>query len=294
MNSINSSGITASSILSGNMDLKPAGDVKKSDSASIPTEDVLVKSEKEDVSLKDKLFKLSSDKNPFKKLTEQDKEYAVKGAVIGGVAGGVIGGIAAYNMSQNEIKATNDIQSVTLDWQEPVIKSENLGKIPASYYQHAGWWLNSGSQGFKDVYENNPVLENGKPVMQDVQKTYSDYGEPVVTWKDNKIVHKTLTGFSERVVTDTSTYREYEGTDSDGNAIYSTHTEVDGFWHYFSPDIHNTVVGNYQTPQVKFETGVNVGLNTALGVLAGAGIGALAGGVAGAAISHVMNKEEVK
>ncbi len=290
MNGISSSGLTAGSILSGMTDVRPKTDAGASQAPSVSTEDVLVKSEKEDVAFKRPSFlKTSESKNPFKKMSENEIHGMKVGAGIGAAVGGIAGGITAYNMSWNEIKATNEVNSVTLDWQEPVMRPENLGKIPSNYYSY-GYYGFGGSHGMKDVIRDNPVMENGKPVMQGVEKTFSDYGEPVVTWKDNSINQKTMTGFHETTTPDVTTYQVYEGTDSEGHAIYSTHEEINGYWHNFHPDIHTTKVGSYQTPVVKFETGVNVGLNTALGVLAGAGIGAVAGGLAGAAISHVTGK----
>lgn len=291
MNGISASGLTASSILSGRTDIAPKAAASESASAAaVFTEDTVVKSEKEDISFKKPgFFKIDDSKNPFKKLTEEDIDAAKTGAFIGAAVGGIAGGVAAYNMSWNEIKSTNDVNSVTLDWQEPVMQKEVLGEMPADYYGYSSWDLGH-PHGTQDVVKNNPVLEHGQPVMKDVSKTYSDYGTPVVSWKDNAISHKTMTGYHSSITPDVHTYETYEGTDSEGNAIYSTHQEIEGYWHSFYPDIKSDIVGSYKTPSVKFETGVNVGLNTALGVLAGAGLGAVTGGIAGAAISHAMNR----
>ncbi len=279
MNSI-SSGITASSILKNTATTAPAA---KENSASIDTNDTLQKSESSK----------ELTKADFVKMNDSSKKGAIIGASIGGVAGGLAGGIIAYNMSMNTVKANNDINSVSLDWQQPVMKSENLGSIPANYYQPANIFgvINAiqGNHGSVDVYRENPVMQNGKPVMQDVSKTFTDYGTPVVSWDTKNIQQSKLAGHHESVYTDVHTEQIYEGKTADGREIYSTREEVKGYQHSFSPDIKNLTVGNYQVPKVKFETGVNVGLNTTLGVLAGAGVGALAGGIAGAAIAKAMN-----
>ena len=287
MNSISSMNLTASSILS-NVNSAKVAEQNQNATSEMQTQDTLVRSEKEEPELKKGLFKKKIG-NPFKKMTDNEKSSALKGAVIGGTVGGIAGGITAYNMSLNKIKATNDIQSVTLDWQEPNMVNENLGQIPSDYYT---WSPYPEASGLRDVNVQNPVVENGKPVMHDVTKTYSDYGKPVVTWKSHDITHKTLEGFDERITESTHTESEYLYTDEYGNEHYQDYEVVDGYWHTFSPDFGFEKLGSYQTPNVKFETGVNVGLNTAIGVGIGAGIGALAGGIAGAAIQHAIDKDK--
>ncbi len=266
-----SSGITASAILKQ----KPLAENSKDKAAQIDTNDIL---------------ESSSSKTDF--LKEKDMKKAIGiGAGVGAAIGGIAGGITAYNMSWNKIKATNTVQSVSLDWKEPDMKSENLGKIPADYYSPISWWHTSGGHGYQDVYRDNPVIgPDGKPQMHDMHQTYSNYGKPVVTWENQNIEEKKLTGFSEFVHEDYHYENEYKGKDANGEPIYERRKEVDGYEHDYSPTIQSTHLGTYQTPKVRFETGVNVGLNTTLGVLAGAGIGAIAGGLAGAAIQTAINK----
>ena len=289
MNSISSTitNFTASSILSNANSAKVA-EQNQNATSELQTQDTLVKSEKEEPELKKGLFQKKVG-NPFKKMTDSEKSSAIKGAVIGGTVGGIAGGITAYNMSLNKIKATNDIQSVTLDWQEPNMMKENLGQIPSDYYS---WSPGPSPSGLQNVTVQNPVIENGQPVMHDVTKTYSDYGKPVVTWQSHDIKHKTLEGYDEVITEDTHTESQYIGTDEYGNEHYQDYEVVDGYWHTFHPDFGVEKLGSYQTPNVKFETGVNVGLNTAIGVGIGAGIGALAGGIAGAAIQHAIDKNK--
>ena len=287
MNSISSMNFTASSILSNANSAKVA-EQNQNATSELQTQDTLVRSEKEEPELKKGLFQKKVG-NPFKKMTDSEKSSALKGAVIGGTVGGIAGGITAYNMSLNKIKATNDIQSVTLDWQEPNMMKENLGQIPSDYYS---WSPGPSPSGLQNVTVQNPVIENGQPVMHDVTKTYSDYGKPVVTWQSHNINHKTLEGYDEVITEDTHTESQYIGTDEYGNEHYQDYEVVDGYWHTFHPDFGVEKLGTYQTPNVKFETGVNVGLNTTLGVLAGAGLGALTGGIAGAAIQHALDKNK--
>lgn len=277
MNNI-SSNITASSILSGKVQVPAA---KQENQA--PVEDKV---------------EISSSKNQEEKthfLSVKDNEGKKKamliGAGIGGVAGGVAGGLIGNNMAKEKIMANNDINSISLDWKEPAMQSENLGQIPANYYQpnNLFGWVGGGN-GMTSVIRQNPVMENGKPVMLDKSQTFTDYGKPVVEWKNKNIYTSTLNGYHSSITPDTSYETVYAGRDSNGNAIYVEREKIDGYYHNFSPNIQQTNVGTYQTPKVKFETGVSTGLYTTLGALAGAGVGALSGALTGAAIDHIMNK----
>lgn len=275
MNSITSGGLTASSILTG-----------KNAAAARPPQENAAAQDTVDIETgktgeKKKHF-LSFKDNPGK----QDAMKA--GAAIGGIAGGIGGAILGSKMAQAKIEATNELNSVSLNWREPITQKENLGEIPSDFYSS---WSSSLTlvKGSEPVYKNVPVMENGQPLMQDKSQTFTDYGEPVVSWNQKYINTTTLTGFNHRVIEDTETIQVYEGKDSDGNDVYSEKEIVVGYYHKFDPKFAGTLVGEYQTPSVNFETGVNTGLYVGLGALAGAGIGALTGALTGAAVDHLKN-----
>lgn len=295
MNSINS-GFTASSILKGiETKVKP-----EEESVTVETKDSVAKSEYNNLDFK---------KISLPKLSENVKSGILSGALIGGGVGALAGGITAYNMAWSEIKATVPLQSIDLSWQEPDLVRENIGSIPSDYYNNSSsYWasLPRGGVSNTPVYENQPILVDGKPKMHEINKTYTDYGTPAVEWKSNNINEKTLMGYRERVVEDyhyEQVFDHYttvsDGTDSDGNTIYrqeAVYRDVkvtDGYWHKFSPDIEYTKWGQYETPSVKFDHGgIDVGLRTLAGIGIGAGIGALAGAVAGGAIAYARGEKD--
>ncbi len=266
MNSI-SSGITASSILKSAETKKTA---EKNDCAAINTKDTVEKAS-DSSELK---------KSDFLKMSESTKKGAAIGASIGGVAGGIAGGIVAHNLSSAALKEKNEFNTVSVDWQQPEMQNEKLGNIPADFYNSSSKadWAKSGA-GTTDIYGNNPVQENGAPLMKNISATYSDYGTPVVKWETKDISQEKLSGYSHSTSPDVEQYQKNG----------STYERIKGFEHKFQPNIESTKIGSYQVPNVSFKPAVNVTLNTALGVLAGAGIGALAGGIAGAAIAKAIN-----
>jgi len=252
----------------------------ENESSSIDTQDKLVKSDDKKIDFK---------KITLPKLDENTKTKMLQGGTIGALVGGLAGGITAYNMAWHEIKAEVPSNSVELAWQEPVTNKESIGKIPSNYYSFIKWSKTHNRPCTENVWVVQPAVDNaGRPVMQDVSKTFEGYGNYTITQKNNNINYQTLNGYYERVIEDSHTHTE---TDSKGNTRTTKH--IDGYWHRFSPNISNTKIGEYQTPVVKFDNGgINVGLRTLAGVGIGAGIGAVAGAITGAAIAYAQNKNE--
>ena len=268
--------ITAQSIISKTQETANSSNINTTDSIETSSEKKLD-------------FKKPSLIDFYKNLDENTKYGLHIGAGFGAAAGGVTGGILAYNMSMNKIQATNTDQTITVNWQEPVIKSQDIGSTPESFFQPT----NSPSiatNEYVTVYKNNPVMENGTPLMQEKTKTFTGLGTPVVKWEKHEIVEEKMSGFIESTRPEIDTKREYTGKDWKGFDNYKTTDSKLGEHHIYTPTITYSTVGEYQTPKVKFDTGVNVGLNTAFGALLGAGAGALVGGIAGAAIARAISE----
>lgn len=258
VNGVNST-ITASSILR-NINI----DKVDGDAPSIDTRDALVKSEGSE-------FK----KTDFLKIDANTKKGSLIGAGAGAVGGGIAGGILAYNMSISKINAV-DLQSISVNWSEPVLKSENLGQIPANYYQTAG--SPETQSGFQDIYKNNPVMAGNKPLMQEFSREYSGYGKPVLSWDKHDIMRAELNGYHEAKFKDITV----------DNSNRRSQETINGFEHRFNPMFTHTEIGTYKTPSVSFDTGVNTALNTTFGIVAGAGLGAIAGGLTGGIIANAI------
>ncbi|MCL5036464.1 MAG: hypothetical protein M1269_05015 [Chloroflexi bacterium] len=110
---------------------------------------------------------------------------------------------------------------------------------------------------------------------------------------DHDVNHPKLTGYDHTVSEDghyetrVTGYETKTSVDENGNTIITKepiteeHWVTDGYWHRFSPDIEQKVVGHYQTPEFKHSgwfdplTGGLVGL--AAGATVGAGLGAVIG-----------------
>jgi len=205
------------------------------------------------------------------------------GAAVGGTIGFAAGAIAGYSSAKAEIEKL-PVQSVTNEWDKPVMQTKNIGEIPANYYQPNSIFGSYHSGSMQNVNQDVPVYgADGKPTMEHVSKTWTDHGKPVTEWKDRLIQDPILKGYHESVYTDSHYETVYAGTDCDGNPRYVQREEVDGYRHTFSPDIDYKTVGNFKEPEVHFETGVDMTGRIltygAVGLIAGAGIGAFTAAV---------------
>lgn len=209
----------------------------------------------------------------------------VKGGAAGAAAGAVVGGTGAYLEGRLEI-ANLPEKTLDLKWKEPLLQEKNIGQIPKNFYVSSGSGKMGAKEGYVPVNVKAPVFGyTGEPVMQDHQQSFKDHGAPVVTWLNHQIKDPFLTGYEEHVSEDghytnigsgcSTIISPYPQFGSGGDCI-SVHN-VDGYHHNFTPKIDYRVVGEYQTPQVTFETGVNIFSRTLWGVVLGMGAGALAG-----------------
>jgi hypothetical protein len=211
-------------------------------------------------------------------------------AATGGVVGGVIGGVVAHNAAMNEVRSL-PVNSVSLEWDKPVMADKAVGRMPADYYEPANIWGFFHENTLIDVVKEAPVRNpDGSVQMQHVEKTFTEHGKPIVRWDVKDIGDPQMKGYHESRWEDGHWHREVVGHDSNGRPIEKDVWETDGWRHTFSPDIDYKKVGEYKAPDVTFETGVNVGLRTALGILIGAGAGAVGTALATSALRRALKK----
>jgi|GEM_PF-729466 len=232
------------------------------------------------------------------------------GAGAGALVFGTIGAGIAYSNAMAEVEKI-PVESVSLNWKEPIMQSKTLGQIPADYYQPNDLWgmFNNNNKGSVNVIRDAPALDpSGQPYLQPRSHTFTDHGKPVVRWSEQTIRNPELRGWSESTYEDTEevlvghhTESVKVGYDSDNNPIYEDRqvddyeTQTKGWQHRFTPDIKYHNLGTWEKPEVTFETGVNVGLRTlggfALGATTGAVACALAARAAKKAIENMQQKQ---
>lgn len=104
-------------------------------------------------------------------------------------------------------------------------------------------------------------------------------------WVDRTITHPELNGWSHWTSEDS--HEECTGPDDDRSCT----TEIDGWWHHYSPDITNRVVGHYTEPTFQNTKFMEPLLGGLLGAVGGGAIG-LAAGIGAAAIQRSLQKGE--
>ncbi|MCA9780433.1 MAG: hypothetical protein KC800_27100, partial [Candidatus Eremiobacteraeota bacterium] len=104
-------------------------------------------------------------------------------------------------------------------------------------------------------------------------------------WQERQISHPELKGYHHRTVADVD--RWCEKRDDDGHCT-DWDSEIEGWWHRYSPNVRDRVVGNYTEPAFKNQN--------FLEPLSGAFLGALGGGVvgvlAGVGVAAIQNSLE--
>ncbi len=282
MNNINKA-MTASSILS---------------SMKTPSVEKDASEQSTDINIQDSVDK-SSD---FKKepsmfpLSERAKQTIQAGVLIGGTIGGIGGGVIAYGLADKKI-TNKDLNTVQVNWKEPVLEPQNLGQIPQDFYSTE---LTGTPTQMKDVIVNNPIMQDGKPLMTAHSATYTDYGVPKVSQKPAQIVHQNLSGYNETVTPVKVSLNNTTGQitadivkpEAGGSGSLTTTEQLSGFKHEYTPNIVPTPIAYYDKPKVEFYTGVNAVTYTVAGSLLGIVSGSIVGGLAGLLIEKARLLQE--
>ena len=225
------------------------------------------------------------------------KEAAVAGG-IGLAAGAGVGTLTGYLVGRHEVNQV-PTESVTLTWKEPVMQNTTIGSIPHDQYFPANHWVDQctswGQQLARpnvnvDLNNSDPVVRatpvldgNGNPLFQEVTKTFTDHGKPIVETHSHTVGIPTLEHnqpYDQRVSDDTH-YGTCYTTDSEGHSQSHSQTMLDGVRVTFDANVRNVPVNssqaNYETKSVRFDSGVDVGGKVLEGMLIGAGVGAVLG-----------------
>lgn len=245
--------------------------------------------------------------------TAFSSQGALIGAGIGFGTGLIVGGVQAHNQISNV-----PINSVTKTWNEPRMQDQYVGQIPRNHYEpNSPFGISISNQSMRDVSASNPVLSNGKPVMDSKTQTWSDHGTPVVTERTYNIEQKSLNKQNpcyvvrnedshtvyetKRVWQVDEPARKAEAKYDEATGKYTPARDIPEKGHYetkevpvgkvvhgydvsYSPNYVSRVIGTYNKPDVKFETGVNT-----FGLMMGYGLGfAALGAVAGGFIKAQM------
>lgn len=109
-------------------------------------------------------------------------------------------------------------------------------------------------------------------------------------WVNRQIVDKTMNGYSHHTRADYST--ECVARDDDNNCT-RTETNLDGWWHSYSPNITDRVVGNYTEPTFQNSKAWEPLMGGFVGAIGGGLIG-LGTGLGVAALQRALTKDEVK
>ena len=223
------------------------------------------------------------------------------GFTAGGAAlGAGIGALAGYASASGKVNNV-PVQSVTETWKVPVTTDKTIGSIPHEQYFPAshigsilgttgGVWdsidrpnVNPDLRATEPVVRQTPTLApSGDPVFQDVTKTFSGHGQPIVHTDSHIVTIPSLQGFSQNVQDDAHYETRDDGTrDQNGNENTTQVRVLDGVRVQFSPNVKDTPVNSannhYDTKDVTFNSGVDVGGIVLKGALIGAGIGAAVG-----------------
>lgn len=105
-------------------------------------------------------------------------------------------------------------------------------------------------------------------------------------WVDRQVTHPEMRGYNHSVIPDYSTDCT---KDSQGNEHCVT--ELDGWWHRYSPNIYHRVVGQFQEPTFQNTNFLEPLLGGFLGAVGGGAIG-LAAGIGVAALQRSFHKSE--
>lgn len=240
--------------------------------------------------------------------SESDRSADIADAVMAGGTLGVVGagvgaGIGALVARSSEVGAyENSVEPTTveLSWQEPVMESQVLGRIPRderlspSLWNHLG--INSKPTRINPSTEaasrTNPIIgEDGQLEMRDVTRVFEGHGTPEVSWASHRILNHELTGYDRSVTS------RYTGQWSCQKNWFPPEDEELVEWCVdYKPKISKNQVGSYEEPSVKFdrpaEWDERISKATLTGALKGAGIGFVTGLVTGVLGSVLLKSSQ--
>lgn len=107
-------------------------------------------------------------------------------------------------------------------------------------------------------------------------------------WVDRNVTHPEMNGYSHYTVPVTSTDCT---TDYEGNQ--DCVTTIDGYWHHYSPNITNRVVGHYTEPTFQNTNFLEPLMGGLLGAVGGGALG-LAAGIGAAALQRSFQEKSGK
>jgi hypothetical protein len=117
--------------------------------------------------------------------------------------------------------------------------------------------------------------DSGKVVYNEVTKTLSGYGKPIINYNTYAVKEPVFNGYTQDIIPDKYCDTEYE------------RCEVRGYWIKFYPRVDYKVIDTYQVPQVRFEHGVDVLGMTMKGLALGTAVGGIIGGILGAVAYYI-------
>lgn len=201
------------------------------------------------------------------------------GAAAGAGAGSAIGATAGYLKARSDLAAMPE-EKLSLSWKEPVWEKKLLGTIPGDYYSGA---RNAppptpAPTPVEVIREVPTYAPDGSVVMHQVEKSFTGKGSPVIGWETRPVQDCALTGQTSRVVEDWHLTPILIGFNDGVPQYMYTHT-TDGYWHRHAPELSCKNAGEYSSPSVTFNSGIDVGKDVLLGLLLGMGAGAISGAI---------------
>ncbi len=107
-------------------------------------------------------------------------------------------------------------------------------------------------------------------------------------WVERDIKHPSMNGYRHYTTPD---YRTTCKTDYNGDETCTT--EIEGWWHHYSPNINNRIVGNFQEPTFRNSNFLEPLMGGILGAVAGGALG-IAAGLGANALQRTLEEKSGK